>query len=175
MEYFGVHFRIDREDMFPSLVAVFDALKTAKIADEFPDIQEWLPLLHSEARTHFYWPSPDEQAELAVARATRPVIITEPSEAIGQEWDFSSLLDAVRNGEYQMLEVAKVSDETAELRINPESYPYGGIGAFIALIEAHGMYVLGVNEYGKYQPRAEFVSSVSNTKGTNKPWWKFWQ
>jgi hypothetical protein len=62
---------------------------------------------------------------------------------------------------------------TAELRIDPEAYPYGGIGALVALVEAHGMYVLGVNEYGRYQPRSELTSEV--TTASRKPWWKFWQ
>ncbi len=169
-----MYFRIDREDMFPFLVAMFDALKEAKRTGDFPEVSEWLPLIHPNVRAHFYWPPAEELSVVAEIRATRPIIIMEPSDAIGDEWDFGSILDAVKNGEYQMLEIVKTSSNAGELRIDPEAYPYGGIGAFIALIEAHGMHILGINEYGKYQPRSELVSSEPKEKGRDKPWWKFW-
>ncbi|MCC8624677.1 hypothetical protein [Xanthomonas vesicatoria] len=73
-----------------------------------------------------------------------------PHDAVGSSWDFGEILDAMERGDYQLREIEKVDDQTAELRIDPHGYPYGGIGAFIALTEAYGMHVLGTNEYGKY-------------------------
>lgn len=50
-----------------------------------------------------------------------------------------------------------VEDGIAEMRIDPHAYPYGGVGPFIALAEAFGFRVLGVNEYGEYQSREELL------------------
>jgi hypothetical protein len=47
-----------------------------------------------------------------------------------------------------------VGNAVAEMHINPHAYPYGGVGALIALAEAYGFIVLGVNEYGEYESRA---------------------
>ena len=175
MEAFGVKFRIERQDLFPSLVATFDALKRAKDSGDFGEPDRWAELLAPEARAHFDWPGEQEGQEQAVLRASHPVAIAAPADALGREWDFPSLLAAIENGEFSLLEIARLPDGTAELRINPEAYPYGGIGSFIALVEAHGMYVLGVNEYGRYQPREELQEAlVASTPTRRRPWWRFW-
>jgi hypothetical protein len=38
------------------------------------------------------------------------------------------------------------------MRIDAWAYPYGGLGQLIALTEAFGCRVVGVNEYGRYEP-----------------------
>lgn len=139
MQSFGVSFRVDREDLFPSLVSVFDALKQAKSSEDFSEAEVLEAQLSDEVRSHFYWPTEQERADGEEARANLPIRITEPSEALGGKWDLGSLLDAVENGEYNLLEIIKTSESTAELQIDPEAYPYGGIGAFMALVEAHGI------------------------------------
>lgn len=175
MQAFGVNFRIDRPDLFPQLIAAFDALKLAKATEEFGKLEQWKHLLSAEARSHFYWPSEIEQQESASIRANHPIAITQPEDALGKEWNFESLLDAVENGEYSLAEIAKTSETTAELRIDPDAYPYGGIGAFVALVEAHGMFVLGVNDYGKYQAREELHSPTgASSTQRPRPWWNFW-
>lgn len=172
MESFGIKFRIDDHELYTPLVETFDALKAAKIDEDFGEIETWEERLAARARPHFYWPTKAEQDEAITARATRPTSITQPEDALGQLWDFGSLLDAIANGEYTLLEITQTSERTAELRIDPDAYPYGGIGAFGALVEAHGMYVLGVNEYGKYQARVEVAEQVKQARNS---WWKFWQ
>jgi hypothetical protein len=176
MDAFGVKFRIEREDLFPSLVTVFEALKQAKTNDDFGEQDDWASRLHAEARSRFIWPAQAELDERAVIRATHPVRITEPSEAVGQQWPFDSFLAAIEDGEYNLLEIARTASNTAELRIDPEAYPYGGLGAFIVLVEAHGMHVLGANEYGKYEPVSASSPSAEAESGVpKKPWWKFWR
>ena len=173
MESFGINFRIDRPDLYPSLVATFEALKQAKIDEEFGEVEAWEARLAAPARTGFHWPTKAEQEEWSTIRASHPTVITQPEDALGKRWDFGSLLDAIENGEYSLLEIIKTSEGTAELRIDPEAYPYGGIGVFVALVESHGMHVLGVNEYGKYQPRSELTGQ--SEPASKNSWWKFWQ
>jgi hypothetical protein len=177
MQAFGVNFRVDQEDLFPSLVSVFEVLKEAKSSEDFSDAKTLEVQLSAEVKSHFYWPTDQEKVDAEEARANLPIRITEPSEALGGKWDLGSLLHAIENGEYNLLEIIKTSDSTAELRIDPEAYPYGGIGAFMALVEAHGMHILGVNEYGKYQSREELLGlpEINDRPASKKSWWRFWQ
>jgi hypothetical protein len=50
-----------------------------------------------------------------------------------------------------------IDESHAEMQIDPSSYPYGGVGPFIALAEAFGFTVIGVNECGRYEPRDELI------------------
>mgnify|MGYP001618958722 CR=1 FL=1 len=173
MNDFGVLVRIDRPDLLPSLRGLFEALKAAKDTEEFGALDDWRGRLPEEVQSKFEWPKERELEERRSIREQHPVRIAQPEEAMGEVWPFDSVLDAVQNGEYSLLGVEQTSPETAEIRIDPEAYPYGGLGAFIAIAEAHGMYVLGVNEYGKYQERVG-LPNRSNEPATRKPWWKLW-
>jgi hypothetical protein len=173
VEAFGVNFRIGQPELYQPLVAIFEELKRAKVDEDFGEVDAWASKLAEPARSCFYWPTPKEQEEWSALRESHPVVITQPEDALGQQWDFGSFLDAIANGEYSLLEIVKTSDSTAELRIDPEAYPYGGIGAFVALVEAYGMHVLGVNEYGKYQTRHEL--RPEEKAFSKRPWWKLWQ
>lgn len=46
------------------------------------------------------------------------------------------------------------------MRLNPYGYPHGGVGPLIALAEAFGFTVLGVNECGKYESRSELLGTT---------------
>lgn len=176
MESFGVSFRIDRQDLYASLLQMFAALKEAKSSEDFGEIETWHSAFAEEVRSAFDWPTALDLASGTSTRDSRPLAIIQPAHASGLRWDFGSFIDAIENGEYSLLDIVKTSDSTAELRIDPEAYPYGGIGPFVALIEAHGMCVLGVNEYGKYQPLQASVAESANKRDASPPsWWKFWQ
>ena len=85
------------------------------------------------------------------------IAIPEPSQQLGAEWDFYRVFEAMEESEYDVLDCVLAEPGVGELRINPHAYPYGGVGPLIALAEAFGFTVLGVNEYGKYQPRNELL------------------
>ncbi|MCW1977972.1 hypothetical protein [Xanthomonas campestris] len=172
MDSIGVYFRIDRQDLYVPFVEIFQELKQSKDTEDFGDPSDWKEKLHPEVASRLFTLSDEERASDHHLRSTRPIVITSPQDAIGSAWDFGAILDAVKMGDYQLRDLEKVDDHTAELRIDPHGYPYGGIGAFIALTEAHGMHVLGTNEYGKYEPRdvVELMQGLSAKK-----WWQFWR
>ena len=53
-------------------------------------------------------------------------------------WDFRSLIEAFRNGDYDLLGCQRASSETGRLAFEPFGWPYGGTGCMRALIEAFG-------------------------------------
>ncbi len=90
-------------------------------------------------------------------RNSTPVLVSEPSDQLGAQWDFYRVFEAIEESEYALLQCVMVDAGVGEMQIDPHSYPYGGVGPFIALAEAFGFRILGVNEYGKYQTREELL------------------
>ncbi|MGV7174553.1 hypothetical protein [Xanthomonas axonopodis] len=172
MHSIGIFFRIDRQDLYVPLVEIFQELKRSKDTEDFGSPLDWKGKLHPEVASRLFTLSDKERAADHHLRSTRPIITMSPHDAVGSSWDFGEIFDAVERGDYQLREVEKVDGHTAELRIDPHGYPYGGIGAFIALTEAHGMHVLGTNEYGKYEPR-DVLELVQGSSA--KKWWQFWR
>lgn len=68
------------------------------------------------------------------------------------------MFEAFEEGEYDLIGCEMIGNGVAEIQIDPHAYPYGGVGPLIALVEAFGFTVLGVNEYGQYQNRAELLA-----------------
>jgi len=172
MDNFGIRFRIDRPDLYAALEDAFADLKRAKDEEAFGNAGDWKQKLHPEVAPRLFALSDEERVMDHHLRSVRPVVITSPQEAIGSCWDFGAILDAVEMGDYQLLESKRIDDHTVELRIDPHGYPYGGLGAFIALAEAHGMHVLGVNECGEYESR---TALTGQHRGRARKWWQFWR
>lgn len=168
MKAFGVHFRVDRPDLYGPLSDIFCALKHAKENDEFGSPEDWKAKLDPQVVARLFNLTADERAHDHHMRSTHVVVVTPPQDAVGSNWDFGAILDSVDMGDYQLSAVTARGDGTAELQIDPHGYPYGGIGAFIGMLEAHGMTVLGVNECGAYEP-------VAREARRTKKWWQFWQ
>lgn len=150
-------------------------MKKDKDGGAFRDPQEWAGLVPDEAKAHFSWPTPQEREEWLRRRYSTPVFVPDPSEQIGAEWDFFRVFEAVEEGEYALVGCEMTDGTTAEMHIDPWSYPYGGLGPFIALAEAFGFRVVGLNEYGEYQSREELLAKPAPGPPPRKPWWRFWE
>jgi hypothetical protein len=171
---FGVRFTVDAPDLFEALVELFAALRQAKASGNFGDASEWSARMHPAAASRLLALPEEERALRHEARASQVILITSPQDALGSYWDFGDILDCIENGDYDLLEIVRRGDGSAELLIDPHGYPYGGIGCFIGLVEAHGMQVLGYVEYGKYEARSGSPSE-SDTSSPARKWWKLWK
>lgn len=171
---FGVHFRVDEPALFEPLVSLFAALKEAKASGDFGDSSEWKARMHPYVGSRLFGLTNEERAVRHEARSSQVILVTPPQDAVGSHWDFGDILDCIENGEYDLLEIARRGDGSAELLIDPHAYPYGGVGCFIGLVEAHGMNILGYVEYGKYEARIESPSE-SDALPRSKKWWELWK
>jgi hypothetical protein len=158
MAAFGVRFAVSSRERFHALRALFLEVKKDKDAEEFRDPAAWVGLVPDEIKGNFEWPSDAERQEWLTVRAVTPIAIGLPADQLGGGWNFYSVFESFENGEYTLLSCEMVGDNVAEMQIDPWSYPYGGLGPMIALAEAFGFTVLGVNECGRYEPRAELVA-----------------
>jgi hypothetical protein len=143
---FSIEYEIASDDRFHRLVTAFDALRRAKQSGDWHDDDYWLALFDQEARSHFWWPTAEEREDWARRRFYTPVPerFTDPS--LKTPWDFGSMIDALRNGEYDLLGCRIVAERVGRLEFGPHAWPYGGTGCLRALVEAFGHRVIRVRE-----------------------------
>ena len=143
---FFVEFGIADDARLGRLVAVVEALRQAKQTDEWRDDYHWLGYFDEEARARFWWPTPEELKDWERRWFSTPVPerFTDPS--LETPWDFGSMIDAFRNGEYDLLGCHRVSATAGRLEFDSHAWPYGGTGCMRALVEAFGHRVVRVEE-----------------------------
>jgi hypothetical protein len=157
MTAFGVRFNVNDFQRFETLCSLYVEIQRDKQNGRFRDPSDWVRRVPDEVKSQFSWPTPEERAQWLAVRDSAIIAIRAPSQQVGARWDFFRVFEAIEGGEYDVLGCEMIGDGLAEMRINPHAYPYGGVGPLIALAEAFGFAVVGVNEYGKYQSRAELL------------------
>lgn len=160
MEAFGVRFAVNDPQRFDALRSLFAEVKRDKDTEQFRVPEEWGRLVPDEIKARFFWPTPEEREHWLAVRDSTPIAIPSPARQLGTEWNFFRVFEAIEESEYDLLGCEMVSDGEAEMRIDPHAYPYGGVGPLIALAEAFGFTILGVNEYGKYESREQLLGGA---------------
>jgi hypothetical protein len=138
MSSFYVEFEIGPEEGLSRLSSVFEALRAAKSSGDWRDDDYWLDFFDSEARTRFWWPSTAERDEWLKRWLSTPVPQRFHDPSLVTPWDFGSMIDAFRNGDYELLSCERVSERIGQLSFDPLGWPYGGTECMRALIEAFG-------------------------------------
>jgi hypothetical protein len=146
-----VEFKPTDSSLVEPLRGVWAALKAAKDGDWRPDT-EWIPLFPSAVLVNFSWPQDSVGSEWSawprhwnvnmesLIPASRRAMAE--CERLEPGWDILSLLDAFRTGEYTLNEYERLPHGVDRVSLEVFSYPFGGIGATIALVEAFGSYPL---------------------------------
>jgi len=147
MSNFYVEFEIADEDRFRQLEAVVAGLAEAKRIDDFRDDEYWLRFFDTEARSHFWQPTEEEKQDWLRRWQSTPVEQrwSDPS-LLELPWDFGSMIDAFKNGDYELLGCRRVSERVGRIEFEPFGWPYGGTGCMRALIEAFGYRVISEPE-----------------------------
>lgn len=157
MDTFGVRFSVNNPQRFETLRSLYAEVKRDKDAGQFRNPAAWVRLVPDEIKGQYSWPTAQERERWLAVRNSTLIAIPAPSQQLGAEWDFYRVFEAIEESEYDVLGCEMIGEGMAEMRINPHAYPYGGVGPLIALAEAFGFTVLGVNEYGTYESRAELL------------------
>lgn len=163
MDAFGIRFSVNDATRFASLRTLFAEIKRDKDANQFRDPSEWVRLVPDEIKGRFSWPTPEDRERWLAVRDSTPILVPDPSQQIGDQWDFFRVFEAIEESEYALLNCEKIGPGVAEMHISTFSYPYGGVGPLIALAEAFGFTILGVNECGKYESRAELLGGAGGS------------
>jgi hypothetical protein len=160
MEEFGVRFSVNDEQRFAMLRALYAEIKRDKDVGEPRAPEEWVRLVPNEIKGAFSWPSTEQRADWLEIRDSVPITVSEPSGQLEGRWDFYRVFEHIEESDYEALGCELVEAGVGELHIDPHGYPYGGVGPLIALVEAFGFQVLGVNECGEYESREDLLRGV---------------
>ena len=145
-----ISFQQPINERLDALRRVVTRLAEAKSSAHWPDDEQWLPYFDSECMKHFWHPTKQEKAAWfdRWTNASYPEKLADPSLQI--PWDFSSLLEAIKNSEYQILGIKTNADATYDLQFEPYAHPFGGTDALSALIEAFDCILIGTDDGSGY-------------------------
>ena len=141
-----VEFCVPSRDRLRDLQRVVVELQREKSAERRRSPHELEALFDAEALNHFVWPTEAERASRLHDLRTRPVVVTETERTVGLRWEFDSMIEAIMEGEYELLGCEASSPGKARLQFRALAYPYGGVGALVALVEAHRFAVTGIDD-----------------------------
>lgn len=147
-----VEFSVTDSARFDQLCAAYAALRHDKQSDSWRDDENWLEVFDDEALAQFWWPTLEERAAHVARWEAAPVSqrLHDPS-LKPPSWGFLSMIEAFKNGEYDLLACRLLEDGHARLEFDPHSYPYGGTGCFHMLIQAFGFRVTGEDDGTGFQ------------------------
>jgi hypothetical protein len=146
-----IEFTVNNPERFERLRRVFLELKKDKDADHFRAEEEWPRYFDNEALDHFHWPTPEERSRWKVESQHRPILIMPTEMTSGLQWDFFSMIDAFQNGEYELRTCELIGPTKGRLEFYALAYPYGGVGCIVALIEAFGFTITGIQDGTGYR------------------------
>src|SRR5690242_3671206 len=96
MSDFFVEFEIANQGRYKLLVAAFEALREAKRTGDWRDDAHWLVFFDEEARSRFWWPTPQERQEHRRRWLATPVPQRFADPSLRHPWGFASMIDAFR-------------------------------------------------------------------------------
>jgi len=133
-----VAFEVRDEEALNRLKLVADEFKKQKKGDAIRDDVHWLPYFNEVDKTEFWWPTEAERERWSAFWLATPLPKRHSPEMPMPPWDFGSMIDAILDGEYELIGVTLVGSGRARFEIDPCAYPYGGISAIRTLVRAFG-------------------------------------
>ena len=144
MEY--VEFSVESEAQLERLRAVVAALQSEKRGETRRSTAELEALFGPDTLEHFNRPGAAAREQRREELSTRVVIELPTEHSVSARWDFDSMIQAIKDGDYDLIGCDRLSDGRVQLRFFANGYPYGGVGALVALVEAFGFAVTGIED-----------------------------
>jgi hypothetical protein len=134
-----VEFEITDAARFEMLRTVYSALREAKAADSFTDDHSgWVTYFDDAASSFFRWSTPEEDALWEKRWFATPVPQRWHDPALQRGWSLEAVIEAFRNGEYDLGECERMSESAGRLTFYEHAYPFGGTAGMRVLIESFG-------------------------------------
>ncbi|MES2981218.1 MAG: hypothetical protein V4727_02805 [Verrucomicrobiota bacterium] len=142
MEPFCIKFTCPDSERLEAAEKVFTRIQECKSNGEWPDdIDSWKPYFDNRALAHFWWPTDAELDDWKRRYLAAPVDKRHTDPSLEHPWDFLSMIDAFKNGEYELESFESAGAGLGMLTYEPFSHPFGGTGCMRAFIEAFDMTV----------------------------------
>lgn len=141
-----IDFNIRSDQHFERLTAAFEALRTDKEQHRLdPDDPKWRRIFGEEALRHFWWPTEQELADYQQRNRRTPPEERPAREDLQVPWEFTSFLDAIRSGNYSLLQCTRSDASTGRLSYEIWSVPFGGTDSLEELVRCFGHTVTTVS------------------------------
>ena len=144
--YAFVEFAIMGEAAFNRLAAVTAELLKQKTGEGTRDEDYWLPYFDESDRAEFWWATESEMELWNKFWFSTPLPDRHSPQMPTTPWDFGSMIDAIMDGEYDLVGVRKLTPEQARFELDPHAYPYGGIDAVRVLVRSFGHTITGFDD-----------------------------
>lgn len=128
------------------------ALKREDALDEESMAKE----LSEEERSYFRVLTPEELHEWNTFWFSTPLPQRHSPTMPTPGWDFGSMVESIADAEFDITGVRTERDKFY-LTFEPESYPFGGTGCLVALLECLGNKVSSVNDGTEVMPHVQPV------------------
>lgn len=145
-QYCFIEFAIRNEPSLGRLSKVTAEFQRQKEGDAIADDAHWLPFFESSDRTMFSWLSEEDSKRWNEYWFSTPLPQRHSPEMPSPQWDFGSMVDAILNGDYDIIGIRCLDSNLARLEFDPHGYPYGGTGSIRALIRAFGHKITGFDD-----------------------------
>jgi hypothetical protein len=113
--------------------------------------------LSASERAYFWEPSSEELQEWNDFWFSTPIPLRHSPSMPTPGWSFESMVSAISEAEFDITGVATEGSK-CYLTFEPESYPFGGVGCLVALLECLGNEVSAVNDGTGVLPHAQRVT-----------------
>ena len=124
------------------------------------DVYQWKDYLDEQAKAHFEntfdFDSEEGIIYWKLLELTNPEIrLTHPFFKTPGNWDFESMLDAIFNGYYVLIDLIREKETRGCLYYQPTAYPFGGSDSLVELIESFGNKITYNSRYKQMKPIVE--------------------
>jgi hypothetical protein len=141
-----IEFSVDSDARLKKLQTVVAVLQAQKRGQPRKSTAELEAIFGSDALAHFDRPGAAAREQRRHDLETKPVVELPTENAAGARWDFDSMIHSIMDGDYDILGCDRVDGDTARLNIYADAYPYGGVGGLVAVVEAFGFRVTGIDD-----------------------------
>lgn len=141
-----VEFSVESDARLKHLQTVVAVLQSQKRGAPRKSTAELEAIFGSDALAHFDRPCAAAREQRRQDLETKPVVELPTENAAGARWDFDSMIHSIMDGDYDITGCDRVDGDSARLEIFADGYPYGGVGGLVALVEAFGFRVTGIDD-----------------------------
>lgn len=138
-----IEFEVISEIKLTRLMTIVSELSTRKQSDDWQDDLQWKKFFEPDELQYFTVLSESQMQEWSEFWDSTPIEIRHSPDMPTPGWDFGSMIDAIYNGDYELINVKRIRDGEALLVIEPRGWPYGGLNPLKALVRCFGHKILG--------------------------------
>jgi hypothetical protein len=140
-----IDFRFSDLARFQRLANIFAELKIDKDKNEFRPLEKWPELFDSASLQEFRWLTTAEKMQ-QIRKYSDVIKEFAAQQNTAVRWDFYSMIEAFKDGEYELIACNQIGPGIGRLEFNAFAYPYGGVGCMVALIESFGFKITTIDD-----------------------------